>query len=96
MSYTTEATKNLESFKDFLDSTEGHRLFKNKYSGDWFIRTHSKELIEAGVLVKLLGKFHIVQPDFVPTLIQLLQEKTRRASSNRLHGVRSCALTTSN
>ena len=88
--------KNLESFKDFLDSPEGHRLFKNKYSGDWFIRTHSQELIEAGVLVKLLGKFHIVQPDFVPTLIQLLQEKTRRASSNRLHGVRSCALTTSN
>ena len=96
MQHSFETQKNLESIKDYLDSPEGHRLFKNKYSGDLFIRTHSQELIEAGVLVKLLGKFHIVQPDFVPTLIQLLQEKTRRASSNRLHAVRSCALTTSN
>jgi hypothetical protein len=88
--------KNLQSFRDFLDSPEGHRLFKNKYSGDWFIRTHSQELIEAGVLVKLLGKFHVVQPDFVPTLIQLLQDKTRRESISRLQGARSCTLTTSN
>ena len=88
--------KNLQSFRDFLDSPEGHRLFKNKYSGDWFIRTHSQELIEAGVLVKLMGKFHIVQPDFVPTLIQLLQDKTRRAISSRLHGSKSYTLTASN
>jgi hypothetical protein len=77
MNFTNESSKHLESFKDFLDSPEGRRLFKNKYSGDWFIRTHSHELIKAGVLVKLLGKFHIVQPDFLPTLIQLLQDKTR-------------------
>lgn len=96
MSNTELNNKNLESFKDFLDSPEGQRLFKNKHSGDWFIRTHAQELIATGVLVKLLGKFHIVQPDFVPTLIQLLQEKTRRASNNRLHGDRSCALTTQN
>ena len=79
MPHTTETTKNLESFKDFQDSPEGQRLFKNKYSGDWFIRTHSQELIEAGVLVKLLGKFHIVQPDFVPTLIGILQSKTKNS-----------------
>lgn len=79
MLYTTEATRNLESFKDFQNSPEGHRLFKNKYSGDWFIRTHSQELIEAGVLVKLLGKFHVVQPDFVPTLIRILQSKTKES-----------------
>ncbi|OXL16277.1 hypothetical protein [Polynucleobacter cosmopolitanus] len=81
MEYTVEKLKNLESFKDFLDSPEGHRLFKNKYSGDWFIRTHAQELIAAGVLVKLMGRFHIVQPDFVPTLIELLQEKTKRSFS---------------
>ena len=91
-----EAQKNLELFKTFLESPEGKKLFTSKHSGDWFIRTHSQELIEAGVLVKLMGKFHIVQPDFVPTLIQLLQDKTRRASSSRLHGVRSCTLTASN
>jgi hypothetical protein len=76
-----EAQKNLELFKTFLESTEGQKLFTSKYSGDWFIRTHAKELIEAGVLVKLLGKFHIVQPDFVPALIQLLREKTRNSFS---------------
>lgn len=74
--------RNLESFKEFLETPEGHRLFPNKHSGNWFIRTHAHELIEAGVLVKLLGKFHIIQPDFVPTLIKLLQERTKKSLSN--------------
>ena len=85
MENTAEKLKNLESFKDFLDSPDGHRLFKNKYSGDWFIRTHAQELIAAGVLVKLMGKFHIVQPDFLPTLISLLQTKTKQSLNQLAH-----------
>jgi len=76
-----DTPKNLELFKAFLESSEGQKLFTSKHSGDWFIRTHAKDLIEAGVLVKLMGKFHIVQPDFVPTFIALLQEKTRLSFS---------------
>ena len=79
MQHSLEASKSLEPFREFLETTEGHRLFPNKHSGTWFIRTHAHELIEAGVLVKLLGKFHIIQPDFVPTLIALLQEKTKKS-----------------
>ena len=71
-------SKRLEPFKSFLDSPEGRQLFTSKHSGNWFIRTHAKELVNAGVLVKLLGRFHVVQPDFIPVLINILQNKTKK------------------
>jgi len=77
MEFKSNVTKKIEPFKSFLESADGQQLFTNKHSGDWFIRTHAQELIKAGVLVKLLGRFHIIQPDFLPALIEILQQKTR-------------------
>lgn len=80
MNNIIQPEKNLVLFKDFLGTATGKRLFPNLHSGNWFIRTYSHDLIDAGVLVKLMGKFHVIEPDFLPTLITLLQEKTRGQS----------------
>lgn len=75
MNNTNHTMQDLESFQDFLESPEGKRLFTNKHSGDWFIRTYRKELINAGVLVKFLGRHHIIRPKFESTLVDLIKQK---------------------
>lgn len=79
-------TQDLEPFQDFLQSPEGKRLFTNKHSGDWFIRTYRKELTKAGVLVKFLGKHHIIKPDFESALVKLLRERSIQAIDHELEG----------
>jgi hypothetical protein len=81
MGNTNHTMSDLELFQDFLESAEGKRLFTNKHSGDWFIRTYRHDLVKAGVLVKLLGRFHIIKPNFVPTLIEILQQRTRQSAA---------------
>ncbi len=87
MENTAHSIQNLESFQDFLNSPEGKRLFTNKHSGDWFIRTHRNELIKAGVLVKFLGRLHIIRPIFETALINLIREKTIHSISSNLDNV---------
>lgn len=65
----------VENWRDFQKSPDGARLFPGLESLRWFIREHRDDLIQAGVMVKIRGQWHMVRPEFDNAVINILSKK---------------------
>ena len=74
----------LQSWRDFHETEDGKRLFPGLESLRWFLREHRDSLIQARVMLKVRGQWHVIRPDFDRAVIRILQEQ---ALTTLPHGV---------
>lgn len=65
----------LQSWRDFHETEDGKRLFPGLESLRWFLREHRDSLIQARVLLKVRGQWHVIRPDFDRAVIRILQDQ---------------------
>lgn len=76
-----EKLANVQSKKEFLKTPEGNSLFGSENALDWFERTNRKELVEAGVIFKIRGKWCRSRPEYDAKVIEIARNKTRQSAS---------------
>lgn len=65
----------LQSWREFHSTEDGSRLFPGLESLRWFLREHRDSLIQARVLLKIRGQWHVLRPEFDRAVIRILQEQ---------------------
>lgn len=65
----------LQSWREFHETPDGQRLFPGLESLRWFLREHRESLIQARVLCKVRGQWHVIRPDFDQAVINILTDQ---------------------
>lgn len=73
---------NIQSTSEFLETPEGKSLFGSANAIDWFERVNRKTLVEAGVLIKVRGRWHRIRPDYDLVVIQIAKAIARQSVSS--------------
>jgi hypothetical protein len=73
---------NIQSKSEFLKTPEGKSLFGSDNAIVWFERKYRKILVDAGVLIKLRGKWHRLRPDYDFVVIQIAKTIARQSVSS--------------
>jgi len=71
----------VQSKTEFLETPEGKSLFGSENALDWFERINRRELVEAGVLFKIRGRWVRSRPDYDTKVLEIVRTKTRQAIS---------------
>lgn len=71
----------VQSKVEFLQTPEGKSLFGSENALDWFERINRRELVEAGVLFKIRGKWCRSRPEYDAKVLEIARNKTRQSVS---------------
>jgi hypothetical protein len=71
----------VQSKTEFLETPEGKSLFGSENALDWFERINRRELVEAGVLFKIRGKWCRSRPAYDAKVLEIARNKTRQSVS---------------
>lgn len=71
----------VQSKVEFLETPEGKSLFGSENALDWFERINRRELVEAGVLFKIRGKWCRSRPEYDVKVLEIARNKTRQSVS---------------
>lgn len=72
---------NIQSKSEFLETPEGKSLFGSANALDWFERVYRKPLVEAGVLIKIRGRWHRIRPDYDTVVIRIARALAQKEVS---------------
>lgn len=69
----------VQSKTEFLETPEGKSLFGSQNALDWFERINRRELVEAGVLFKIRGRWCRSRPEYDAKVLEIVRSKTRQS-----------------
>ena len=70
---------NIQSKSQFLETPEGKSLFGSANALDWFERVHKEELVMAGVLIKIRGRWLRIRPPYDHKIMEIAQAMAHKS-----------------